>query len=78
MLLRSGQLGVLFGIFTLSMTGILLQYSLRIWTKKEFDFPIKNWWLMGGGGVIILFLGPTSIWRTITGIGWTWKGRPLA
>ncbi len=78
MLLRAGELGIFIGILALSITGILLQFTLRVWTKKEFDFPIKNWWLMGVGGVIILFLGPTSIWRTITGIGWTWKGRSLA
>jgi hypothetical protein len=22
-------------------------------------------------------IGPVSIWRTRTGRGWTWKGRPL-
>ena len=23
-------------------------------------------------------IGPTSVWRTLTGRGWTWKGRSLA
>jgi len=23
-------------------------------------------------------IGPVSVWRTLTGRGWTWKGRQLA
>ncbi len=64
--------------FVISSIGIFLQLILRIWINKKFEFPVKNWWLMGAGGIIILFLGPVSIWRTITGKGWTWKGRSLA
>ncbi len=62
----------------LSLGGIIIQYILRRWTKERFLFPTKYWWLMGIGGLIILFLGPTSLFRTITGRGWTWKGRSLA
>ncbi len=57
--------------------GIALQFVLRLWTKHEFQVPIKYWWLMGFGGLIVGAIGPVSAWRTITGRGWTWKGRPL-
>ncbi len=63
--------------FGLSLINIGLQLRLRLWIRKEFDLPIKFWWLMSAGGVILLFLGPNSIFRSITGYGWTWKGRKL-
>ena len=45
--------------------------------QSKFKLPRKFWWLMGIGGLIITALGPISIWKTMTGIGWTWKGRYL-
>ncbi len=64
--------------FLISLLGVELQYLLRLWTRKRFMFPLKYWWLMGVGGLIILIIGPTSAIKTITGRGWTWKGRSLA
>ena len=62
----------------LAIIAILLQYLLRKWCKDNFDLPIKYWYLMSLGGIILGCIGPVSIMKTITGKGWTWKGRNLA
>ena len=61
----------------LSIVSIILQFVLRKWCEAKFKFPTKYWYLMGVGGLIITAIGPSSILKTITGIGWTWKGRQL-
>ncbi len=61
-----------------SITAILLQFSLRKWYEDVFDVPSKLWYLMGIGGIIIGCIGPASIIKSITGRGWTWKGRSLS
>lgn len=62
----------------LALSGIALQLVLRLWTKRQFQLPLSYWWLMGAGGLVIAALGPTSVWRTLSGRGWTWKGRSLS
>jgi glycosyltransferase involved in cell wall biosynthesis len=62
----------------LALVAIGLQLGLRLWTRRQFQLPIDHWWLMGAGGLIVAAIGPTSVWRTLTGRGWTWRGRPLA
>ena len=64
--------------FGLALLGVLLQLQLRLWSQREFQVPITHWWLMGLGGLLVGAIGPTSVVRTLTGRGWTWKGRPLA
>jgi hypothetical protein len=61
-----------------STLGILLQLGLRLWSRDQFRLPLRHWWLMGAGGLVVAAIGPTSVWRTLTGRGWTWKGRSLA
>lgn len=61
-----------------AVTGVLLQWLLRLWTRWRFALPLRYWWLMGLGGVIVAAIAPTSVWRSLTGRGWTWKGRSLA
>nr|WP_206339154.1 MULTISPECIES: glycosyltransferase family 2 protein [unclassified Synechococcus] len=56
---------------------IVQQLLLRLWTRSTFDVPIRYWYLMGVGGLLVGAIGPVSIWRTRTGRGWTWKGRAL-
>ncbi len=70
--------GALLIAFVFSVIGILLQFILRLWTRQKFEVPLTNWWLMSAGGILVGLLGPTSVWRTLTGRGWTWKGRSLA
>ena len=58
--------------------GVLLQLVLRLWTTWTFGVPLRLWWLMGVGGMIVAAIAPTSVWRSLTGRNWTWKGRSLA
>ncbi len=62
----------------LSLLGIGQQLGLRDWQRRRFDVPLSYWWLMGAGGLLLGAIGPVSVWRTLTGRGWTWKGRQLA
>ena len=75
-----GELTALLLILTLAagLLGIGLQLALRLWTRLRFSVPLTLWWLMGAGGLVVAALGPTSVWRSLTGRGWTWKGRSLA
>jgi hypothetical protein len=65
-------------LMALATLGIVLQLLLRLWSRSQFHVPMRFWWLMGAGGLLVGAIGPTSVWRTLTGRGWTWKGRPLA
>ena len=62
----------------LSVLALVQQVLLRLWTQRRFELPMRHWWLMGAGGLLIGLIGPVSVWRTLTGRGWTWKGRSLA
>ncbi len=62
----------------LSALGIGEQLVLRLWQRRRFDVPLTYWWLMGAGGLLLGAIGPVSVWRTLTGRGWTWKGRQLS
>lgn len=62
----------------LSLIGVAEQALLRLWSRREFQVPMHWWWLMGLGGLLVGAIGPASTWRSLTGLGWTWKGRPLA
>ena len=69
---------VLLAALALALAGIGLQLVLRLWIRRQFQLPISFWWLMGAGGLVVAAIGPVSVWRTLSGRGWTWKGRPLA
>jgi len=73
-----GQRLVLLAALGLGLAGIGLQLVLRLWIRRQFQLPISFWWLMGAGGLVVGAIGPVSVWRTLSGRGWTWKGRPLA
>lgn len=62
----------------LGLIAILMQLSVRLWTRSRFLIPMRHWWLMGAGGLIIGLIAPSSVWKSLTGQGWTWKGRSLA
>ena len=62
----------------LAAMALVLQILLRFWIKDRFGVPVKFWWLMGVGGLLVGAIAPVSVWRSLTGRGWTWKGRPLA
>jgi cellulose synthase/poly-beta-1,6-N-acetylglucosamine synthase-like glycosyltransferase len=67
----------LLAALALAVLGIGLQLALRLWTLRAFQLPLRHWWLMGVGGLVVGVLGPTTGWRTHSGRGWTWKGRSL-
>jgi cellulose synthase/poly-beta-1,6-N-acetylglucosamine synthase-like glycosyltransferase len=69
---------MLLAALALALVGIGLQLVLRLWTRRQFQLPLSFWWLMGAGGLVVAAIGPVSVWRTLSGRGWTWKGRPLA
>ena len=73
-----GQRLVLLAALALGLAGIGLQLVLRLWIRRQFQLPISFWWLMGAGGLVVAAIGPVSVWRTLRGRGWTWKGRSLA
>jgi len=62
----------------LAAMALALQIVLRVWIQDRFGVPVKFWWLMGAGGLLVGAIAPVSVWRSLTGRGWTWKGRPLA
>ena len=64
-------------LMSVAALAITQQLLLRLWTRSNFDLPLRHWWLMGVGGLLVGAIGPVSIWRTRTGRGWTWKGRAL-
>ncbi|MFO8238261.1 MAG: glycosyltransferase [Prochlorococcaceae cyanobacterium] len=68
---------LLLAALALAVLGIGLQLALRLWMRSQFALPLRHWWLMGAGGLVVAAIGPVSVWRTRTGRGWTWKGRPL-
>jgi hypothetical protein len=74
----AGQGRVLLAALALALAGIGLQLVLRLWIRRQFQVPLKHWWLMGVGGLVVAAIGPVSVWRTLSGRRWTWKGRPLA
>ena len=65
-------------LMALAILAVFQQLLLRLWTRSNFDLPLRYWWLMGVGGLLVGAIGPVSIWRTRTGRGWTWKGRALS
>jgi hypothetical protein len=73
-----GQRLLLLAALALALAGIGLQLALRLWIRRQFQMPLNYWWLMGAGGLVVAAIGPVSVWRTLSGRGWTWKGRPLA
>ncbi|HJN35242.1 MAG TPA: glycosyltransferase family 2 protein [Prochlorococcaceae cyanobacterium Fu_MAG_50] len=62
----------------LALIGICLQLALRLWTHSRFAVPLDHWWLMGAGGLLVAAIAPNSVYRSLSGRGWTWKGRSLA
>ena len=64
-------------LFALALLAVVQQLLLRLWHRSEFAVPLDHWWLMGAGGLLLGAIGPVSVWRTVTGLGWTWKGRQL-
>jgi cellulose synthase/poly-beta-1,6-N-acetylglucosamine synthase-like glycosyltransferase len=74
---RAGSRARAFAAPGVALVAIALQLVLRLWMRDRFQIPVTGWWLMGLSGLVVGAIGPTSVWRTLTSRGWTWKGRPL-
>ncbi len=61
----------------LALSTIFFHYDLRRVSGEASQIPMDYWWLSGVGGIIVAALALTSIVKTETGWGWTWRGRSL-
>ncbi|WP_254927350.1 glycosyltransferase [Cyanobium sp. T1B-Tous] len=61
----------------LALLAIGLQLAIRFWSRRRFGTPLHWWWLAGIGGLVIGAIAPVSVWKTLSGRGWTWRGRSL-
>jgi len=66
------------GILLLSFSAIALQFRLRKSSAEKFQQPLRYWWLGWLSGILVAGIAITSIIKTETGWGWTWRGRSLA
>lgn len=60
-----------------ALAAIVLQLALRLWSRRRFGTPLDWWWLAGLGGLVIGAIAPVSVAKTLSGRGWTWRGRSL-
>jgi len=61
----------------ISFISIMVYGLKRLILKIKFNIPNNYWFLNSIGGFIVIYISFLSIYRTITGNGWTWKGRKL-
>lgn len=62
---------------TLSLLTIATHYVIRRIGSSASGISPRYWWLTGLGGVFVVAIGLTSVLKTETGWGWTWRGRSL-
>jgi len=60
-----------------ALSGIGLQFAIRLWSRRRFGLPLDWWWLAWAGALVIGAIAPVSVVKTLTGRGWTWRGRSL-
>ncbi len=63
--------------FLISFISIITYGLKRLIFKNKFNIPNNYWYLNSIGGFIVIYISFLSIYRTVTGNGWTWKGRNL-
>jgi len=68
---------MLFAPLAVALSGIGLQFAIRLWSRRRFDLPLDWWWLAWAGALVIGAIAPVSVVKTLTGRGWTWRGRSL-
>ena len=62
---------------TLSLLAVATHYVIRRIGSSASGISPRYWWLTGLGGVFVVAIGLTSVLKTETGWGWTWRGRSL-
>ncbi len=63
--------------FLISFISIISYGLKRLIFKNKFNIPNNYWFLNSIGGFLVIYISFLSIYRTVTGNGWTWKGRKL-
>jgi hypothetical protein len=61
----------------LALLSIAFPYLTRRIGMTASGIPPRYWWLTGLGGLWVTAIGLTSVIKTETGWGWTWRGRSL-
>ena len=54
-----------------------IQYTVRRDLEAAGRISADYWYMQPVGGMLVCYLANMSLFKGITGIGWTWKGRPL-
>jgi len=64
---------------TLGFSAIALfqHYSIRRRSEPYTLISTQYWWAIGVGGLLVCAIVLTSMVKTVTGWGWTWRGRQL-
>lgn len=65
-------------VFGLSAIALLQQYFVRLRSEPYTSISTNYWWAMGIGGLLVCAIVLTSMVKTVTGWGWTWRGRQLS
>ncbi|GAB4212960.1 MAG: hydroxychlorobactene glucosyltransferase CruC [Synechococcales cyanobacterium] len=71
-LIRRDPLGV-----GLGGLGLVAQISIRWQLQSKAGLPMRYGWLTWLGGLVTVCIILASAYKTLTGHGWTWRGRPL-
>jgi glycosyltransferase involved in cell wall biosynthesis len=72
--LANGNTGL---VMALSLGCIFLHYVIRRIGAIASGIGPRHWLLTGVGGLFVVAIGLTSVLKTETGWGWTWRGRSL-
>jgi len=64
-------------VLGLSAIGLVQHYLIRVRSEPFTSISPQYWWTEGIGGLVVCAIVLVSIVKTVTGWGWTWRGRPL-
>jgi len=62
----------------LIIVAIYFQHESYKLGKQAYDGSTRYWWLSSIGGAFVAMIALTSVIKTKTGWGWTWRGRLLS
>jgi glycosyltransferase involved in cell wall biosynthesis len=74
---QGAQLGMSAAMVGSGLGCTAIQYSVRRDMEASGRIPSDYWYLEPVGGMVVCYLAKLSLFKGITGYGWTWKGRPL-
>jgi hypothetical protein len=64
-------------VIGLSAIALLQHYFIRVRSEPYTSISPQYWWASGIGGLLVCAIVLGSIVKTVTGWGWTWRGRQL-